>query len=61
MLPGANHRNFAITNRRERRPVERVRRIRSSISWRCDMRNAVTVGVPGGAENSPVIKRCVAL
>lgn len=24
----------------------------SSINWRCDSRSAVTVGVPGGAENT---------
>ena len=33
----------------------------SSINSRCDRRSAVTVGVPGGAENRPVISRWVAL
>ena len=61
LLLRANHRNFTVADGRERRPVERVRRVGSSISCRCDRRSAVTVGVPGGAENRPVISRCVAL
>ena len=53
---------LTVADHRERRPIEGVGRVRGHPSARAAIcRSAVAVGVPGGAENKPVIRRWVAL